>query len=444
LLLVRVKKSRLQVATPVSHRTVLMSAVIPQLLSQPVSKMPGVSRSARPLALARAAAAVVLVAALPAPVRAQSAATPDSTGFLIKLGADTLAIERVVTYADSVTGDFLTRSPHTSRYTYTAHVSPAPERLVTAYAMSHYQTGLTSSTVDVRLTADFASDSAHVIVQRKDSSHAFSFPAPSTTVPLLEPGFGLHQILIARALAGHDRRLPFAWVYVPDQVDTGSILAGPGANAVEIATPTDTIRAVLDAKGRVLSMTDPGGTFQATVSRIPWPDLDHWAADFMDRDAKGRGLGTLSTRDTVRAAVGLVKVLVDYSRPAARGRQIFGNIVPWNVVWRTGANWATSITFDKDLLIGPKRVPAGSYTLFTIPSQAGWTLIVSRATGEWGTEYDPTADFARIPMTSATTPRVAERFTIAVTSHGSGKSNALTMQWDNVIATVPLRVAVGD
>jgi hypothetical protein len=95
-------------------------------------------------------------------------------------------------------------------------------------------------------------------------------------------------------------------------------------------------------------------------------------------------------------------------------------------------------------VIGPTRVPAGSYTLFTIPSQAGWTLIVSRATGEWGTEYDPTADFARIPMTSATTPRVAERFTIAVTSRGSGKSNALTMQWDNVIATVPLRVAVGD
>ena len=136
-----------------------MSAVIPQLLSHPVSKMPGLSRTARPRAvalalapaLALAAAAVVLVTALPATVRAQSAATPDSTGFLIKLGTDTLAIERVVTYADSVTGDFLTRSPHTSRYTYTAHVSPAPERLVTAYAMSHYQTGLTSSTVDVRL-----------------------------------------------------------------------------------------------------------------------------------------------------------------------------------------------------------------------------------------------------------------------------------------------------
>src|ERR1700728_249418 len=143
---------------------------------------------------------------------AQTAPPPDSSGFLIRLGADTLALERVVTYADSITGDFVTRAPHTSRFTYTAHLTPAPGRLVTAYVMTHYTTGLTSSPEDVRLTADFAADSAHVIVQRKDSSHATSYAAPRTTVPLLEPGFGLHQILISRALAAHGQRIPFAWV----------------------------------------------------------------------------------------------------------------------------------------------------------------------------------------------------------------------------------------
>jgi Protein of unknown function (DUF2911) len=386
------------------------------------------------------------LAAIPATARAQTTTPLDSAGFLIRLGADTLAVERVVTYADSITGDFVTRSPHTSRFIYTAHTTPAPDRMVTAYCMTHYRTGLTSSPVDVRVTADFASDSAHVIVQRKDSSHAMSYAAPRTTVPLLEPGFGLHEILIARALAAHGHAIPFAWVYVPDQVDTGSVMVGPRDDTVRITTPTDTIRATVDAKGRVLAMTDPGGTLQATVTRIPWPDLDRWASDFMDRDAHGKELGMLSTRDTVRATVGGATLTIDYSRPSKRGREIFGNIVPWNTVWRTGANWATSLVTSRDLRIAGTLVPAGSYTIFTIPAPTGWTLIVSRKTGEWGTEYDPSADLVRIPMTSSSSARPAERFTIAIVPRGPGgnatrgaATGALTMSWDTVAATVLLR-----
>jgi hypothetical protein len=436
---------RALVATPVSYRPVHMAAATPELHSHSVQLPRDPMRQ-----LVRAVMAVACAGSLavqPATARAQTARAqnahaqtappPDSSGFLIRLGADTLALERVVTYADSITGDFVTRAPHTSRFTYTAHLTPAPGRLVTAYVMTHYATGLTSSPVDVRLTADFAADSAHVIVQRKDSSHATSYAAPRKTVPLLEPGFGLHQILVSRALAAHGQRIPFAWVYVPDEVDTGSVMADSGNDAVRISTPTDTIRALVDANGHVFTMTDPGGTLQATVTRIPWPDLDHWANDFMDRDARGKGLGSLSTRDTLRATVGGATLTVGYSRPAKRGREIFGNIVPWNTVWRTGADWATSFVTDRDLIINRTRVPAGSYTIFTIPNPSGWTLIVSRKTGEWGTEYDPSADLARIPMRSLSSPRPTERFTITVTSRGS--VGVLRMSWDWVTAAVGLR-----
>jgi hypothetical protein len=430
-------------AIPASDRTVHMIAAIPELHSQSVPSTPAAIRRLTPATMRRRArtlmvvACAVSLAAGPATARAQTAALPDSSGFLIRLGADTLAVERVVTYADSITGDFVTRAPHTSRYTYTAHLTRAPDRVVTAYVMAHYATGLIDSAVDVRLTADFAADSAHVVVQRKDSSHAMSYAAPRTTVPLLEPGFGLHQILVSRALAAHGRRIPFAWVYVPDEVDTGSVMADSGNDAVRITTPTDTIRAVVDANGHVVAMTDPGGTLQATVTRIPWPDLDHWATDFMARDARGKGLGSLSTRDTLRATIGGATLTVDYSRPAKRGREIFGNIVPWNTVWRTGANWATSFVTDRDLIINRTRVPAGSYTIFTIPNPSGWTLILSRKTREWGTEYDPSADLARIPMRSLSSPRPTERFTIAVMSRGS--VGVLKMSWDWVTAAVALR-----
>lgn len=433
------------VVIPGPHTILLMSAAAPAVERScptlPTSRaVPRARRSAVAVALAVACGAYAAIVG-PVNAAAQAAPGPDSSGFVIRLGVDTLAIERVLTYPDSIIGDLLTRSPRTSRFAYRAYLNT--DHNVVWYDMVHYATGLATDPVDARMNADFQTDSAHVIVQRGDSSRAMSYAAPRTAVPLLEPGFGLHQLVVARALAARGRRLPFAWVYVPDIVDTGSIVVGPHDDTVRIMTPTDTIRAVVDAAGHVLEMTDPGGTFQATATRVAWPDLDRWAADFMARDTHGKGLGSLSPRDTVRATIGTAMIMVDYSRPSKRGRRIFGNIIPWNTVWRTGANWATTFVIDKDVMVGPTRVPAGRYTLFTVPAPTGWTLIVSRKTGEWGTEYDSTADFARIPIASSKTASPVERFTIAVAQPHGSATGVLTLSWDTVMATVPLRAPRG-
>src|SRR5664279_3078053 len=80
-------------------------------------------------------------------------------------------------------------------------------------------------------------------------------------------------------------------------------------------------------------------------------------------------------------------VTINYSRPSVRDRKIFGGLVPYGQVWRTGANSATSLKTDVDLTIGGAAVPAGSYTLYTIPSESGWKLIINKQTGQWGTDY---------------------------------------------------------
>jgi Protein of unknown function (DUF2911) len=80
-------------------------------------------------------------------------------------------------------------------------------------------------------------------------------------------------------------------------------------------------------------------------------------------------------------------VTIHYSRPSMRGRKIFGRLVPYDRVWRTGANAATSLQTDVDLTIGGANVPAGSYTLYTLPGANGWQLIINKQTGQWGTEY---------------------------------------------------------
>jgi hypothetical protein len=93
-----------------------------------------------------------------------------------------------------------------------------------------------------------------------------------------------------------------------------------------------------------------------------------------------------------------VRVMIDYGQPHARGRTIVGNVVPFDAVWRTGANEATSLVTDADITIGGVPVPKGSYTLYTRPSRSGWKLIINKNTGQWGTDYLPEHDLAQIDL----------------------------------------------
>ncbi len=131
-------------------------------------------------------------------------------------------------------------------------------------------------------------------------------------------------------------------------------------------------------------------------------------------------------------------VTVDYSRPSMRNRKIFGGLVPYDQVWRTGANAATSLKTDVDLNIGGTKVPAGSYTLYTLPGMSSWQLIINKQTGQWGTKYDQSQDLARIPMQVTQRPSGLELFTISFVKTG-GDSAVLKLEWENTIANVNVK-----
>lgn len=147
----------------------------------------------------------------------------------------------------------------------------------------------------------------------------------------------------------------------------------------------------------------------------------------------------LSPRDTATQTIGPAHLVVDYGRPSKRRREIFGGLVPYGAVWRTGANQATHFRTDRNLTIGTIRLPRGTYTLWTIPARDGWTLIVNRETGQWGTDYDKTQDVGRTPMKVATLGAPVEQFTIAIEPAGDGWG-VLTMSWDTTQASVSIHV----
>jgi Protein of unknown function (DUF2911) len=127
----------------------------------------------------------------------------------------------------------------------------------------------------------------------------------------------------------------------------------------------------------------------------------------------------------------------DYSSPRMKGRKIFATdgLVPFGKVWRAGANEATTFVTTANLMADGKEIPAGSYTLFTIPTASEWTLIISKKTGEWGIPYPGEQyDFARIPMHVSQMATPMEDFTIAYTKSGEGCT--LNMEWDRTRASV--------
>jgi hypothetical protein len=135
-------------------------------------------------------------------------------------------------------------------------------------------------------------------------------------------------------------------------------------------------------------------------------------------------------------------VKIDYSSPRAKGRKIFGEasektLVPYGQIWRTGANDATTFVTDTNVTVGGKAVPAGSYTIFTEPKADAWSLVISKKTGEWGTDYPgEKEDLVRVPMTVSKTSAPVENFTIAFDQAGS--KCTLRIEWENTRASVEI------
>ncbi|MGD0990390.1 MAG: DUF2911 domain-containing protein [Candidatus Sulfotelmatobacter sp.] len=128
-------------------------------------------------------------------------------------------------------------------------------------------------------------------------------------------------------------------------------------------------------------------------------------------------------------------IKTDYSSPRMKGRKIYGGLVPFGEVWRTGANDATTFVNSADVTVGGASVPAGSYTIFTVPNADGWKLIINKKTGEWGIPYKYESDeLARVDMKVSKLPSPVENFTISYTKSGNGC--VMNIDWETTRASV--------
>lgn len=396
------------------------------------------ARAHAPARATRAAASFSALAALLAVAPSAAAQAPDSTAFVTRLGKDTLAVEHVVRAGNAIEADVLLRTPSTTRTRYRMEFAAggAPVRW-TATAVDA-RTGAPTGAGEV---VTRSGDSLRVQTTGPSGERVRMVAADAATLPFIDMVHWPFEPALQRLReSGRDS--------VVQPLLTGARtsdfrLAAIGADSATITHPfRGTMRVRADGAGRLIGL-DAGATTRALiVERRPWLALDALAARWQADDAAGRSFGALSGRGETVATVRGAQLAFDYGTPVRRGRAIWGALVPWGEIWRTGANLATHLTTDRDLVLGQGAdtlvVPAGRYTLFTIPAADGGKLIVNRQTGQNGNSYDAAQDLGRVGAAFRPLPGSVELFTIAADETAAG--GLLRLQWADGELVVPFRV----
>jgi hypothetical protein len=275
------------------------------------------------------------------------------------------------------------------------------------------------------------------------------YPADSGLVPFFmtgfESSFGLYSSLgIAELLLGN---IP---VRATDTTSLASLDIASGRRTKRnFLRPSATsaafdffkiawTRLATDEKGRILSADMTETTEKVHSVRTEYIDVPRAAAAFAERDRANKGIGVASPDQLVSGSVGDKSVMISYGSPRKRGRDILGTVVPYDKIWRTGANAATTLVTIADYRIGNAVIPAGTYSLWTLPSRAGVQLIINRQSGQWGTNYDASKDVVRVPMQTTSVSAPQEEF--AITLAPTGKNSAdLRIAWDTFVWSVPFK-----
>jgi DUF2911 family protein len=376
--------------------------------------------------------ALATLSGLPAALIAQT------RGFVARLGVDTFAVERLTRHGDRVDGEVVRHTPSTTVLRYAVRFNPDG-------TVASYEEGIfladgspappaPDGTSQARMTMTFTGDSVIREWTRGGQPVVLHNAAPKWTLPAVGGTSPYWQELAVDAVKRSGQSDLLFYTTSPSQQQPNAIpLRVIGADSAELIPGGFRRGYRLDRNGHLLR----GDASLTTVKLVMTPIRDAniaaiaraWAA----RDAAGAGMGVPSTRDTVRAVVGGANVSIDYGRPAKRGREIWGKLVPFDTVWRFGANAAAQLTTDHDLEINAAIVPAGSYSIWLLPSAGQSYLIVNSQTGQWGTMYDSSKDLVRIPVSRHVVagPR-EERFRVTI------EAGRLLMVWDDGGFEVPL------
>ena len=372
------------------------------------------------------------------PTPSTPAPLAETGAFVTVLGDDTLAVERFTRTTNGMEATVALRAPRTTLISYRLDLDDAG-------GLEHYDATVSqplTGEVLRRTSAEPVGDSLRVTVaETMGETTVRMVPGAARPLPFIDMVHWPFELMVARAVeAGGPLDQPLftergVVAFTSDVAPDGAVtVRHPFRGPMSVEA---------DADGRLLTLDAGATTRKLVVRRVADVDVEPAATRYAEQDAAGRSVGDLSGRGETVATIAGATIAVDYGQPQMRGREIWGALVPWGELWRTGANRATHLTTDRALVLDPDgaalAVPAGAYTLYSIPEAEGGLLIVNRQTGQGGTTYEATRDLGRVPLTRSSLTEAVEVFTIGVEAEGRG--GRLALRWASDAFSVPFAVA---
>jgi hypothetical protein len=385
---------------------------------------------------------VLLTAALGC--RAVSSPTPESArsaAYVLQLGRDTLAVDQFTRTGNRVEGTLVTHLPRTVVTRYAVTLNPATGMATEIEHSSRFPDGSVIQAGNqpaIRQTSIvFSADSAMTRVMR-DTATVIRAAAPRA-FPYINLGIAFYHLPISVFRAGNSDSASYA-IYTGGRLTTPLSVARAGDYRYRVRIGGFPYMVTTNEGGEVQTVDGAQTTQHFIARRQGSLDVMALASAWAAAERSAGRQAALSPRDTTRAAVGPAQIVVDYGRPTARGRRVWGSTGVLNdTLWRTGANAATQLRTSAPLRIGGRTIPPGTYTLWTLAVPGRYQLIINKQTGQWGTVYDPKQDLARIPLQARSLSPSMDRFTIAIESTGAA-AGIIRLQWDNTELSTPFTV----
>jgi hypothetical protein len=389
--------------------------------------------------------AIVLLAL----VACQSNNTVERYGYLARLGNDTVSVESLTRRGDEILSDEVDRFPRVRRRHTTIRL--AADGTIRHLEMDIRTPSEPANERERHVVADVGKDSVRITKSDSTGTKKIAFATSGAlTMPHLPQMYGLTDLYFGAALK-HDATVgdsvEMRQYYIDREFDRFPLHHGvvhvlaPGKAELHHDWLAGYGDVTFDSLHHMLTYSGARSTYKIEVERLTTPpDVDAIGERFASTETSTGGAKELSVRDTARATIGAATLTVDYGRPLARGRVLLGNIMPFDELWRTGANQATQLTTSAPVTIAGMRVPAGTYTLWTVPRKDGHAdLIVNKQSGQWGTDYDESRNLGKEALTVDSSPSPVEKFTISIETVGA-KKGTLVLAWDSFRWSAPIAV----
>lgn len=358
-------------------------------------------------------------------------------GFITKLGNDTLAVETFSKTEQGFSAKVVLRSPSTELSSYELKQDEnggIVELTETTYSTAEGFEGEGTVSRSIKLQGDSLYTK---FVAGNGEMRSFATKNEAGVLPFIDMVHWPFELAFNEAAKTESDTV--AQKMLSGSRISNFIIANLGDDRRTVRHPSRGVMDVwVNTNGEIVKLDAAQTTRKLIVTREENIDIESIGKRFLALDKEGKSFGALSGAVEEEFMVNGAVFNVSYGSPVRRGRDLFGGIVAWGERWRTGANRATHFSTSKDLMIGNLNVPAGDYTLFSIPQPDGGTLIINKQTGQNGQTYDQSRDLGRVPMQLSTKTDNTEVFTIVVEETGSG--GELKLMWGETVFSVPFQL----